>query len=151
MLNDPRFHALSGRACKALLYLAGQYKGDNNGDLQAAQKLTTKAGWKSRSSLSSALRELERTGFIVKTRQGGRNRCNLYALSWFSIDECKGKLDISATRVAPNDWRKVDWSCPPVVQLAPLMVQSGEQSTSTVEDRTAHGLVRPETGQRLDH
>jgi hypothetical protein len=124
MLTHPAFLNLSGRACKALLYLAGQYKGGNNGDLQATIKVARAAGWSSASNLQAATRELEEAGFIVKSRQGGRNRCSLYALTWFAVDQCDGKLDIPVTRVASNDWRKIRICTPPVGQLDPPVGQS---------------------------
>jgi hypothetical protein len=116
MLKHPAFHALSGRACKALFYLASQYNGHNNGDLQATIKLARKAGWKSSANLQLAILELEHLGFVVKSRQGGRNRCNLYALTWFPVDECGGKLEIPTSRVAPNDWRNGGTGRPQVGQ-----------------------------------
>ncbi|SVB86360.1 uncharacterized protein METZ01_LOCUS239214, partial [marine metagenome] len=42
--------------------------------------------------------------------QGGLNKCSLFALTWFQIDECKGKLDIKSTATAPHHWRR--WSDP---------------------------------------
>jgi hypothetical protein len=100
MLQHPRFLALSGRACKALLYLASQYRGDNNGNLQIAPKLARKAGLKAGGNLHRAVKEAAKAGFVLQTRQGGRNRCSLYALTWFPIDECGGRHDLVATHVS---------------------------------------------------
>ena len=107
MLKDRRFLALSARACKALLFLAGQYNGRNNGDLSIAPKVAKTAGLKAGGNMHCAVTELIRAGFVIQTRQGGRNRCSLYALAWFAIDECDGKLDIPSTQVAPNDWLRI--------------------------------------------
>ena len=104
VLRDPAFLALSARASKALLYLASQFNGYNNGDLSIAWKIAKEKGWTSNASLRLGTRELVDAGFVVETRIGGRNRCSLFALSWFRIDECGGKLDVAATKVAPNDW-----------------------------------------------
>ena len=136
MLDSPAFLGLKPRAVKALMYLAKQYRGSNNGDLQATIKLACKAGWRSGKNLQASLRELQDTGFIVMTRQGGRNRCSLFALAWFPIDHCDGKLDVSATRVAPNDWRWPNGeNCtPPGGQLAP----PGGQSARNQRGRTPH-------------
>ena len=41
-------------------------------------------------------------GFIIITRQGGRNRASLFAITWKEIDECKGKLDIDPTKFQPG-------------------------------------------------
>jgi len=104
MLTDRRLLSLSGRACHALLYLAGQYRGKNNGDLSIAWTVARAKGVRSNGSLRAGVMELLEAGFVIQTRQGGRNRCSLFALAWFGIDECGGKLDIPATPVPPNDW-----------------------------------------------
>jgi len=123
MLDHPRFLSLSGRAVKTLLYLAKQYRGNNNGDLQATWILARSAGFKSSANLRAALRELEEAGFIVRTRQGGRNVCNLYALTWLAIDDCKGKLDTPPTKVPSNEWLHSNFCSPPVDQREPPVDQ----------------------------
>lgn len=96
---------LSHKAAHLLDNLAAQYNGVNNGDLSAAPKIMTLFGWTSQGSIHSALVELLALGFIEQTRQGGKNRCSLYALTWQAIDDCSGKLDVLPTRVASNLWR----------------------------------------------
>lgn len=126
LLDSPRFYALSAHAVKALMYLAAQYKGYNNGDLGIAWKNAKRKGLKSNAMLRRGVLELVDAGFVIQTRQGGRNRCSLFALAWRPIDDCKGKLDVAATRVAPLDWRCLgNLSEPPTVQLEPGAVQSG--------------------------
>jgi hypothetical protein len=124
MLMSATFLALSGAAVKTLLFLASQFNGKNNGDLTLAIKVAQQRGMPGSSNLRRAAKELLEAGFIILTRQGGRNRCSLYALSWFPIDECGGKLDVPATRVAPNDWlRPKKISCSPEAQLEPAEAQ----------------------------
>jgi hypothetical protein len=132
MLRDPRFLDLSARACKALLYLASQYNGRNNGDLTIAWKVAKARGLKGNGNLRVATHELLEAGFVILTRQGGRNRCSLFALAWFPIDECGGKLDVDPTRVAPNDWLRIGKSSEPsAVQLeAPRVQWSGNSTVS---------------------
>lgn len=105
ILNSSEYSALSAIAVKLLVDLAAQYNGRNNGDLCAAWKLMRLRGWKSHDTLYRAIKELESTGFLERTRQGGRNRPNLYAISWLAIDYCGGKLDISETSIASNRWK----------------------------------------------
>ena len=62
-------------------------------------------GWNSSDQLDKAKKELVGKDVIRVARQGGLNKCNLYALTWFPIDECKGKLDIASTTTAPVNWR----------------------------------------------
>lgn len=96
---------LSHMAAHLLDNLVMQFNGNNNGDLTAAPKIMKLYGWTSQGSVHSALTELLATGFIEQTRQGGRNKCSLYALTWLAIDECGGKLDVSPTRVPSNLWK----------------------------------------------
>ena len=105
VLDSPEFAALSGRAVKLLLDLGAQYRGSNNGDLCAAWRLMANRGWRSRDTLGKALQELERAGWILRTRQGGRHRASLYALTWRGIDECGGKHDEPSSPVPSNLWR----------------------------------------------
>jgi hypothetical protein len=56
--------------------------------------------------LARRLKELVHFGLIEMTRQGGLNRCSLYALTWRPIDDCKGKLDCAATKNASGKWKE---------------------------------------------
>ncbi len=76
---------LSHMAAHLLDNLVAQFNGNNNGDLTVAPKIMKLYGWTSQGSVHSALTELLATGFIEQTRQGGRNKCSLYALTWLAI------------------------------------------------------------------
>lgn len=104
VMESSNFRALSAHAVKLLVNIGGQFKGANNGDLSAAWKVMHPRGWRSRDTLTRALAELLYFGLIEKTRQGGLNHCSLYALTWKAIDECKGKLDVLATRRPSSMW-----------------------------------------------
>src|SRR5476649_2951886 len=94
------WRACSGTGIKLLLDIARQYNGRNNGDLNATISLLRHRGWRSTETLSLALRELRHYELICLTRQGGLHAPSLYALTWHAIDECGGKLDCSANRLA---------------------------------------------------
>ena len=96
---------LSPRASKLVIDLMAQYQGDNNGDLSAPLSQMRARGWNSSDQLDKAKKELINKDVIWVTRQGGRNMASLYALTWFPINECKGKLDVSPTKTAPVNWR----------------------------------------------
>jgi hypothetical protein len=96
------FISLSSRALKLLIDIGCQYNGYNNGDLCGASKLMKKRRWTSNDQLDKAKKELVEKGFLLITRQGGRKRPTLFALTWLPIDECKGKLDINSTK---KPWR----------------------------------------------
>lgn len=97
MLQHLNFRRLSPRAVKLLMNVSASYSGFNNGDLAVTLTVMEPFGWKSNDQLRKALSELMHYGFLVKTRQGGRNLCSLYALGWHAIDHCKGKHDATET------------------------------------------------------
>lgn len=106
VMDCQNFVRLSSGATKLLLDLGRQYNGKNNGNLCAAYSVMRKRGWKSSGSLQNAKDELHHYGFIELTQIGGRNRPNLYALTWHPINEIKGKPDISETGVASRLWQE---------------------------------------------
>lgn len=98
VLQSQALANLSPHASKLLLDLASQWRLGNNGDASAAfEKVLRQRGWKSKTTLHKALRELLDSGLIVQTRQGSLHKCSLFALNWLAIDECSGKLEIKAT------------------------------------------------------
>jgi len=105
VLAHDNFKTLSPRATKFLMDLLAQFRGNNNGDLCATLKTMRERGWNSSDQLHKAKNELIEKGVIIVARQGGLNKANLYAVTWFPIDECKGKLDVARTRTAPVNWK----------------------------------------------
>jgi hypothetical protein len=105
VMDSPNYRKLSGSAVKLLTALGRQYLGNNNGNLSAAWRIMQKRGWRSRDTLQRAIRELLDAGMIEKTRQGGMHECSLFALTWHAIDECDGKINVPATRVASGLWK----------------------------------------------
>lgn len=142
VMDSDNWRSCSATAIKLLCDLARQYNGRNNGDLCAALTVLRPRGWKSSETLMNAHRELEHYGLITLTRQGGLYfGPNLYALTWQSIDECEGKLHVSATKVAPGTWNipvKDRFKRPPKKRMP---------SSDSVADRFAirsdGGLGRP--------
>ena len=106
VVNHENFRTLSCRATKLLIDLLAQYRGYNNGDLAATSKMMQERGWNSSDQLNKAKKELVDRDIIWVTRQGGRNKACLYAVTFFPIDEWKGKLDVRSTTTAPVNWKK---------------------------------------------
>ena len=109
VLESSKFAMLSSQATKLLIDLLAQYKGKNNGDLCAAMTLLKKRGWRSSESLQRAKQELLHTGFIVVSRKGGRHKPDLYAITFYRINECIEKSGLSKIEISPtfspsNDW-----------------------------------------------
>lgn len=108
ILESEEYAQLSKNAAVLVfLDLYGQFRGSNNGDFTAAWTVMRKRGWKSKDTLYGAINEALAAGWIIKTRQGGKNKCSLYAVTWKPIDECGGKLDMCATKVASADWKRI--------------------------------------------
>jgi hypothetical protein len=104
--DSEAFGRLSPQGTKLLLELARQYRGNNNGDFSAAWSQLKNRGWKSPSTLARAKSELALSGFALVCRQGGRNRCSLYAITWWPIDECGGKHQERPSHVPLHLWKK---------------------------------------------
>ena len=104
VMDSPNYRALSHRAVRLLMDIARQYNGSNNGDLCATFSVMKPRGWTSKDQLWKALEELEYFGFILKSRQGGKHLCNLFALTWFPIDECRGKHELGVGKTPSNKW-----------------------------------------------
>lgn len=97
VLNGVAYLSLSAHARMLLFDIAAQYRGDNNGDLCAPWKLMHPRGWRSEGTLDKCKRELLAAGLIVETRKGARpNKCSLFAVTWYALDDCGGKLDMTA-------------------------------------------------------
>ena len=114
VLTSAAYLGLSPYAIKLLIDLGVQYNGSNNGDLSAAWKLMHPRGWRSEETLAKAKRELLQTQLIVETRKGWRpNRASLYALTFFALDHCDGKLDIAPAGFPYGAWKLLDRPPPP--------------------------------------
>lgn len=101
-LRSETLENLSPSASKLLFQMLRQLGKDNNGDLQASWSVLKDRGWKSKATLNKALRELRKAGVITQTRQGGRNLCSLYALTFVAIDECLDKSGYSKHNAKPS-------------------------------------------------
>ncbi len=104
-MRHENFRTMSAYGKALIIDLMSQFNGRNNGDLCAAFSVLKERGWRSKGTLGRAIKELKDRQWIVVARQGGRNHCSLYALTFQAIDECKGKLDILSTRVASGGWK----------------------------------------------
>ena len=108
VLEHPDFYEANPRCHKMLLYLLRQFNGKNNGDFTAAYSVLRKFGFKSKDTIASTLEELIERGLIVRTRdakfQNPNATCALYAVTWFQMHECDGKLDVKPTAKAVRDF-----------------------------------------------
>ncbi|WP_064748163.1 hypothetical protein [Lysobacter antibioticus] len=84
--DSDEFGQLSGNALKLLLEVARQYRPGRNGDLSVPWSLLRDRGWRSQGTVADAKQELLERGWMIETRKGGKNKCSLYALTWYPID-----------------------------------------------------------------
>jgi hypothetical protein len=115
VLNGAAYLCVSAHARMLLFDLVAQYRGDNNGDLCAAFSMMRLRGWKSTHTLLAAKLELIDAGLIVETRKGSRpSKASLYAVTWYAMDDCGGKLDISTQSFPRGAYKLKD--PPPVLK-----------------------------------
>lgn len=118
VMRSPAYAALPDYAARVLYAIAGQFRGQNNGNLslsiQTARELGIRSAWK----VQAGLRLLLEVGLIEMTRPGkyshGRGICALFALTWKKINPTAVAFPpIDNERPAPNTWagwhRPGDW------------------------------------------
>lgn len=109
ILRSPEFGAIGPWPLKLLIELSANYNGKNNGDLSAAFSILERRGWNSPGTLNAAIKSLLSNGWLIRTRTGGRNRCALYAVSWWPVDDCEGKwLEVKAETKPSHHWQKTE-------------------------------------------
>jgi hypothetical protein len=107
VLRSKEMANLSPYAAKLLWDIASQWRLGRNGDASVAfEKVMRARGWRSKSTLSKAAKELRESNLAILTRQGSLHRCSLFGLGWLAIDECDGKLDIKPTARPLHSWHE---------------------------------------------
>jgi len=97
VLNSCAYIECNSFSRMLLFDLLAQYRGNNNGDLSPCWKFMRLRGWRSEATLMKAKRELIELGLIVETRKGARpNKASLYAVTFYALDDCGGKLEMSS-------------------------------------------------------
>jgi hypothetical protein len=86
VLDSPAYLNLNHAARSLLLDIARQYSGSNNGKLVCCTKYLKPRGWTSNDTIRRGLSALIDSGFIVQTRQGGKNSASWFALTWHVYD-----------------------------------------------------------------
>ena len=145
VLTSAAYLSLSPHGIKLLVDLGMQYHGKNNGDLCAAWKLMRPRCWRSEETLAKAKKELLHAELIVETRKGGRpNRTTLYALTFFHLDYCGGKLDITEASFPYGAWRhhQAQPLSPPSRSETSIAADAGTSLTTATVAETA-GQLRP--------
>lgn len=107
LLRSTAFASLSPLATKLFLDLMSQLQvnADRNGDLCAAPAVMRPRGWASTASLRAAVGELMDADLLIVTRQGGRHKATLYALTPWPIKAERRDLDVGPKASTVRDWR----------------------------------------------
>jgi hypothetical protein len=105
------FRSLPNSAKRLWHDMMMQYRGYNNGNINAALGDLERYGWHSPTTLSTALKYLLAHGFIIETRMGGRRagnlkQCCLYGFTHLPIHANK-ELGISGSQ-ASFEYRHFD-------------------------------------------
>ena len=115
IIDSPNFRKMKGNAVKLLVQMVELLRFEkgggtkNNGDLCISWSVMQDKGWRSKNTLQRARNELLYYGFIELTREGlavVKGCPNLYGLTFHAIDECGGKLQVPASRVASGLWKE---------------------------------------------
>lgn len=107
MVNSPQFEELPPSATKLLVYIAKLFNGYNNGNISMAWSDMRRRGWSSQGTLNTAKDALLKSGFIICTRHGGKNRCSLYAVTWEPVDAVGPAIEVARQRIASHLWRSI--------------------------------------------
>jgi len=149
VLTSENFRTLSPSATKLLLALMSQLrmsKGGpkNNGDLSAAFSNLKAYGFGSPVTVTRARRQLVDRGFIFETRKGFfPSTCTLFAITFFSLNDCNGKLDVTPQAFPRAAWRL--WKA--TTNGAALNTESDARAanTNTESDARAKATARTKT------
>jgi hypothetical protein len=83
VLDSVTYQRLNFSSKALLIDIASQFKGENNGKLVACDKFLNPRGWKSKATVSKALKELLESGLLIMTRRGARpNKASYFGLAW---------------------------------------------------------------------
>lgn len=138
--------SLSPHAVKLLLDALSMLgpNATRNGDICLAPALMEIRGWSSRSTLGAAVAELEKHGLLVRTRQGGRLDCNLWAISLFPIDCDIRKLDAGAVgSYTSRDFETAGADVP--TEQSPAIWRRARKTQSVAPPRDKVSKKRPAT------
>lgn len=107
---------LSPHGAKLLLDVLSMLgpNGVGNGDISLAPKRLRARGWPSSATVVAAVRELLDHGLLVRTRQGSRLDCSLFALTLYPLD-----CDLSKLDVRPGTYTSYSWSMGETLDKAP--------------------------------
>lgn len=151
ILRSEAYAALPDYAVRVLLAVAGQFRGQNNGNLSMSIRTAREHGIRSAWKVQAGLRLLLEVGLLELTRPGkyshGKGICALYAMTWRAINVTPNAFPpIDNERPAPNTWaswqRPDDWEA---LEANARRAAHGTQTWNTAHDHSR----RREQGRSL--
>ena len=128
--DGPAWRVLSFSAKALYVDLRAKLRSTNNGNINATLSEMKHRGWASSATLARALQQLERMGFIAKTRQGGiaamSKVCSLYRFTDLPVYE-QPKQKIGAIE-STFEYRRFD-----SLREAKETINSTENKTSKLQ------------------
>ena len=122
-----------------------------NGDLSAAPEFLESRGWRSKATAQASIRELIDADLLLVTRQGGRNRCSLYAVTLWPINCDPSKLDTGPGSFTTTDWARTKGSEAPASKEAPAVWnQPRKRDSLTPAAGEAGSRLPPQGGKAND-
>lgn len=135
VINTPQWAALTGNEVKMLIEIASQYNGSNNGDLSYPRSKYPVRGWSGIDVAHRALTSLKEKGWILLTRQGGRQGCSLYAVTFFPMDE-SDKHPCHREHKPSHLWKRVQPRVSDASNDANAVPESGHQLFRNPDSKT---------------
>lgn len=117
-----------------------------NGDLSLAPKVMAVRGWTSKSTLAAAIEELEAHGLLIRTRQGSRLDCSLFALTLYPLDCDLGKIDVRPGGYRTTDYMDGGRLALPPSEMQPARWRHARKTKTLPPRRNDTPRNRPATG-----
>lgn len=146
VLESPGYRAASHTARSLLVDIARQYSGHNNGRLVACPKYLEPLGWRSNSTVSRALRELQDCGLLVETRKGARpNKAAWFALTWLDIDPARG-IEIDPTLARRGEYMSPERARPATSSRTREATAARRHATQVRQASSENACLTPSHG-----
>lgn len=118
-----------------------------NGDISITPKAMAARGWSGRETLNAAVCELIRHSLLVRTRQGSRLDCSLFAVTLYPLDCDLSKLDVRPGVFTTYSWSMDETLDKPPTEDAPARWRRARKTKTVAPPRDEVPAKRPATGR----
>lgn len=136
LMRHPAVATLNHAAFRALVLLAGEYHGGNNGAIAIAPEQAAELGIGSKNTLYAAFKTLQERGLIHRTDPGAKNppRPQSFALEWLRLDDTEYSRKTPRASHAYKNW-KPDAASFEVQPLVPMRCNDWDKQAEIAEKR----------------